>query len=82
MATYSSILAWKIPWTEKPVRQQSGYSLFGVAKSQIKLCTQTHTHIHRRPCEMRNRGSLSTLEYVRERILPRSSRRKVTLQTS
>ena len=23
MATYSSILAWKIPWTEKPGRPQS-----------------------------------------------------------
>ena len=31
MATYSSILAWKIPWTEEPV----GYTLHGVAKSWI-----------------------------------------------
>ena len=23
MATYSSILAWKIPWTEEPIRLQS-----------------------------------------------------------
>ena len=23
MATYSSILAWRIPWTEEPGRQQS-----------------------------------------------------------
>ena len=23
MATYSSVLAWKIPWTEKPGRLQS-----------------------------------------------------------
>ena len=23
MATHSSILAWKIPWTQKPVRLQS-----------------------------------------------------------
>ena len=23
MATHSSILAWRIPWTEKPVRPQS-----------------------------------------------------------
>ena len=23
MATHFSILAWRIPWTEKPVRQQS-----------------------------------------------------------
>ena len=31
MATHSSILAWRIPWTEKPGRLQS----MGVAKSQI-----------------------------------------------
>ena len=29
MATHSSILAWKIPWTEEPVP--------GVAKSQTRL---------------------------------------------
>ena len=23
MATHSSILAWRIPWTEMPIRQQS-----------------------------------------------------------
>ena len=31
MATHSSILAWRIPWTEEPGRLQS----MGVAKSQI-----------------------------------------------
>ena len=41
IATYSNI-----PAGRSPVRQQSGYSLFGVAKSQIKLCTQTHTHTY------------------------------------
>ena len=30
MATYSSILAWRIPWSEEPGRLQS----MGVAKSQ------------------------------------------------
>ena len=33
MATQSNILAWKIPWTEKPGRLQ----VHGVAKSQIQL---------------------------------------------
>ena len=32
MATHSSILAWKIPWTEKPGRLQS-MELQGVAKT-------------------------------------------------
>ena len=31
MATHSSILAWKIPWTEEPVSLQA----MGVSKSQI-----------------------------------------------
>ena len=33
MATYSSALAWKIPWTEEPRRLQS----MGVAESCIQL---------------------------------------------
>ena len=33
MATHSSTLAWKIPWTEEPGRLQS---VRGVAKSQLK----------------------------------------------
>ena len=32
MATYSSLLAWKIPWTEEPSRLQSW-----VAKSETQL---------------------------------------------
>ena len=31
MATHSSVLAWEIPWTQKP----SGLQFCGVAKSQI-----------------------------------------------
>ena len=34
MATHSSTLAWKIPWTEKPGRL---LSMDGVAKSQTRL---------------------------------------------
>ena len=33
MATHSSILAWKIPWTEEP----GGATVHGIAKSQIQL---------------------------------------------
>ena len=33
MATHSSTLAWKIPWTKKPGKLQS----IGVAKSQTRL---------------------------------------------
>ena len=40
MATYSSTLAWKIPWTEEPGRLQSN----GVAKSQTRLSDCTFFH--------------------------------------
>ena len=33
MATYCSVLAWKIPWTEKPGR----LTVHGVTKSQTRL---------------------------------------------
>ena len=33
MATYSSILAWRIPWTEEPKR----LTVHGVTKSQTRL---------------------------------------------
>ena len=35
MATHSSILAWKIPWTEEP----GGLQSMGVTKSQTRLST-------------------------------------------
>ena len=38
MATRSSILAWRTPWTE-----ELGH---GVAKSQTRLSTHMHTFIH------------------------------------
>ena len=33
MATHSSILAWRIPWTEEP----GGATVHGVAKSKTRL---------------------------------------------
>ena len=43
MATHSSTLAWKIPWTEEPV-QDWGYSpVHGIAKSQTLLSDFTFT---------------------------------------
>ena len=44
--THSSILAWKIAWTEEPGR----VTVHGVTKSQARLSmpthTDTHTHTH------------------------------------
>ena len=47
MATHSSILAWKIPWTEEPGRPQVTPCDHGVAKSQTQLSDFTFTfHFH------------------------------------
>ena len=35
MTTHSSVLAWRIPWTEEP----SGAAVHGVAKSQTQMRT-------------------------------------------
>ena len=43
MATHTSILAWKIPWTKKPDGLQS-VGLQRVAHNSA--CTHTHTHTH------------------------------------
>ena len=40
MATHSSILAWKIPWTEEP----SGLQFMGSQKSWTGLSACTYTH--------------------------------------
>ena len=39
MATHSSVLAWRIPWTEELL----GYSLWGHKESDTTECTHTHT---------------------------------------
>ena len=39
MATHSSILAWRIPWTEEP----GGLQSVGISKSQIWLSDSTTT---------------------------------------
>ena len=42
-ATYSSIFAWRIPWTEEPGRLQS----MGVQRvGHTEQLTHTHTHTH------------------------------------
>ena len=42
MAPHSSILAWRIPWTEELVA-----TVHGIAKSQTQLRTNTHTRRQR-----------------------------------
>ena len=47
MATHSSILAWKIPWTEEPIRLQSmGLQRVGHDwATSLSLLSQLHCHI-------------------------------------
>ena len=40
MATHSSILAWRIPWTEEP----GGFTVQGVAKSRTRLSDNHVVH--------------------------------------
>ena len=44
MATHSSILAWKIPWTEEP----GGLQSMGLQKSQTQLSDKATTTIQER----------------------------------
>ena len=46
MATHSSILAWKVLWTEKPCRLQSIVSWRVRHNWSDLACTHTHTHTH------------------------------------
>ena len=42
MATHFSILAWRIPWTEKP----DGLQSMGLERVGHDWVTNTHTHTH------------------------------------
>ena len=44
MATHSSILVWRIPWTEESGRLQS----MGSQRIRPNRATHTHTHTQRR----------------------------------
>ena len=47
MANHSSILAWKIPWTEEAGGLQSKGSQR--ATERVRAHTHTHTHTHTHP---------------------------------
>ena len=55
MATHSSTLAWKIPWTEEPCRP----AVHGVAKSRTQLSDFTFT-FHALKKEMATHSSVLT----------------------
>ena len=56
MAPHSSILAWKIPWTEEPGRL---HAVHGVAKSRTRQSDFTFTfHFHALEKEMATHSSI------------------------
>ena len=49
MATHSSVLAWKIPWTEEPGGLQGVACGATVGLQRVRhncTCTRMHTHTH------------------------------------
>ena len=55
MATHSSILAWKIPWTGKPGRLEStGSQRDTTERVCVCVCVRarTHTYKHTLACEV------------------------------
>ena len=51
MATHSSILAWKISWTEEPGRA----TVHEVAELDVVEHMHTHTHAHTYNCNVCNK---------------------------
>ena len=55
-ATYSSILAWEIPWTEEPVRLQSR----GCKESDTTMLLSMHEHACINSLDPKKQGSLTS----------------------
>ena len=57
MATYSSILTWKIPWTEKPGGLQSmGSQRVGHNWTHVHAHTCTHTQTNTQESSVGHKG--------------------------
>ena len=50
MATHSNILAWRIPWMEKPGGIQSMHKQSDMTEQLTHTHTHTHTHTSQAPC--------------------------------
>ena len=61
MATHSSILAWRIPWTEEP----GGLQSMGSQKSQTQLNTRAHAHMYAHTHVCTHMHTHSTIPYVK-----------------
>ena len=85
MATHSSVLAWRIPWTEEPGRlwllwsQTVGHNW---ATEHTQACTHTHTHTHTHTRQQYTwRGMLTIATGKRTTGWPRWGERKPPYNT-
>ena len=67
MATHSSILAWRIPWTEEPGRVHS----MGSQRVGHSWGTNTQTHTHRHTHSMQGLSGTPICQPYTPRALPR-----------
>ena len=68
MATYSSILAWRIPWTEEP----GGYSPWGRKEwGTTEELTQTQTHTHTHTHTENGSSELNSVQIRATEVMPR-----------
>ena len=74
-ATHSSILAWKIPWTEEP----GGHSLWGHKESDTTEHTRTSVHTHSVAYEQHSDGDFSSLNEKRKQ---ETETREITCHTT
>ena len=64
MATHSSVLAWRIPWTEGP----GGLQSLGLQRIRHDQATNTHTHtqsVTYRPTTLTSPGCLLAMQNLR-----------------
>ena len=69
MATYSSILAWEIPWTEEPGRLQSQFSSVAQSCPHESLFVTSWTAAHQASLSITNSRSFLRLMSI-ESVLP------------
>ena len=77
MATHSSVLAWRIPWTEEPGGLQAMQSQ-EVRQDLATKCTHAHTHTHQSMSKCKgSKGKIATLndKSFALRELPSNGRR-------
>ena len=79
MATHSSILAWRIPWTEEPGR---GSTVHGVTKSQTQLTLPACTMYIECKKNRRVFAGMSVFIPIQRKAVPKNIQTTAKLHTS